>query len=325
MKLIIGSQIWDPMVKAAEIALTLERNGRVVIDLNGEAPVMEDTMLVPLFEYLQSQNLDVGKITVLTGNPLETCDTVDVKFVQESFYEFKMFQRYHESVPTHKNIKYHFGNFISRTTMPRLVIASHLYTNYKDKTFQTFHYDHSHEYHKSHVELDQLLNEYGANSVEFDEAVNLLKAAPILQTTAKSYPILHVEKSTMIEPCNWYPDLFVDVICETWPNESGFYVTEKFWRAVATKTPFIIYGPRYVLSNLKKMGFRTFNRYWNEGFQEDFPRDRIDGIKQALKQIGENSIADLMEIYCDMQPILNHNYEIFMNFTHDDLQKLKSQ
>jgi len=325
MKLIINDRIWDPMVKAAEIALTLERYGSVTIDLHGEAPAIEDTMLVELFNYLKSQNLDLSKITVLTGNPLETYNSVLVKFVPTSLYEFKLLQRYYKDIPTHKNIKYHFGNFVSRTTMPRLVIASHLYTNYRDKTFQTFHYNYDNEYHKTHVELDKLLNEYGPNSVEFDEAIALLKASPLLQTSVESYPILHYTKAIMTEPCQWYPNFFVDVICETWPNESGFYVTEKFWRAVATKTPFIMYGPRYVLTNLKKLGFKTFDNYWNEGYQEDFSRDRINIIKQSLQQLNNEPVEQLVNMYNDMQLILDHNYELFMNFTHDDLKKLGPQ
>jgi hypothetical protein len=186
---------------------------------------------------------------------------------------------------------------------------------------QTFHYDHNNDYHKTHLELDLLVNEYGANSQEFDEAVILLKSSPLLKTQVKSYPILHTAERTMIEPCQWYPDFFVDVICETWPN-NGFYITEKFWRAVATKTPFIIYGPRYILNNLKKIGFKTFEEFWDEGYHEDHPRDRIKGIKQVLKTISDLPRDEIVWMYRNMNHIIEHNYEIFMNFTHNDLQRL---
>lgn len=318
----INDRIWHPMVKAAEIALALERHGSVTVDLQGEAPVIQDTMLTELFAYLESQQLDISKINVLTGNPLETYNKTGVTFESKSFYEFELFQKYHKNVPTYKNIKYHFGNFVSRTTMPRLTIASHLYSNYKHQTLQTFHYDHSSEYHKTHIELDKLLNEYGPNSVEFNEAVNLLKATPIIQAPVSSYPIIHRTETVMTEISQWYPKFFVDVICETWPTEDGFYVTEKFWRAVATKTPFVIYGSRYVLTNLKKLGFKTFSNYWDEGYQEDFSKDRINLIKQVLKQIANIPSDELTTIYHDMKSILDHNYEIFMNFTHDELKKL---
>lgn len=324
MKLIInGEQVWHPMIKAAEIALTLQRTGKVIIDLHGEAPSLEETPIIELFDYLKSQGLDITKIQVLTGNPLETYSEVSVKFVPTSFYEFPLFQKYKDSIPTHKNIKYHFGNFVSRTTMPRLILASHLYTKYKDKTFQTFHYRYKNDYHKTHLELDKLVNEYGPLSPEFDEAVTLLKSSPLLKEEIMSYPILHTNRPTIVNPCQWYPDFFLDVICETWPNHNGFYITEKFWRAVATKTPFVIYGPRHVLTNLKKIGFKTFHDFWDEGYQEDYSVDKIAEIKGILKKLSAEPLDEIAWMYRNMQPILDHNYEVFMNFTFNDLEKIK--
>jgi hypothetical protein len=323
MKLIVnGEQVWHPMIKAAEIALTLQRSGSVVIDLDGEAPSLAETPIHELFKYLQTQGLDISKIHVLTGNPLETYSDVPITFVPESFYEFQIFQKNCGQIPTHKNIKYHFGNFISRTTMPRLILASHLYCNYKDKTFQTFHYQHNSDYHKTHLELDKLVHEFGPCSAEFDEAVLLLKSAPLLKENIGSYPILHVLPETVISPCQWYPNFFLDVICETWTNDTGFYVTEKFWRSVATKTPFIMYGPRDVLTNLKKLGFKTFDGFWDEGYQEDYLFDKLAGIKSVLKEISSKPLDKIVEMHRQMQPILNHNYEVFMNFTHEDLKKI---
>lgn len=324
MKLIIsGDQVWHPMTKAAEIALTLQRDGKVVIDLHGEAPMLQETPLIELFDYLKSQGLDISQIEVLTGNPLETYNNVAVTFVPTSFYEFPWFQRCKDKIPTHKNIKYYFGNFISRTTMPRLILASHLYANYKDKTFQTFHYRSHDDYHKTHLELDKLVNTYGPLSPEFDEAIILLKSAPLLKEEIVSYPILHIDQTTIINPCQWYPDFFLDVICETWPDQNGFYVTEKFWRAVATKTPFVIYGPQDVLTNLKKLGFKTFHDFWDEGYQEDYAVDKIIGIKNILKKLSAEPIDEILWMYRNMQPILDHNYQVLMNFTHKELEKIK--
>jgi len=132
MYLIINNDIvWDPLIKGAEIALEIERNGCVVIDLDGESPAIESTMLPEFFDYLESQDIDLKNITVLTGNPIEEYNKVNVVHVPESFYEIALFQEHLDKIPYNKDIKYHFGNFVSRTATPRLIIASHLYTNYK--------------------------------------------------------------------------------------------------------------------------------------------------------------------------------------------------
>lgn len=326
MKLIVnGSRVWDPLIKGAEIALALRNDGKVLIDLNGESPSLDHTALPEYFSYLESQGLDTANITVLTGNPLESYRHATIQHNSDAFYEIKIFQDNASSIPTHKNIKYHFGNFVSRTTLPRLVLSSHLYTNYREKTFQTFHYDHSNDYHKTHLEMDALIHQYGPNSVEFNEAVCLLKASPLLQETVKSYPILHISDQlpNIMNPCQWYPDIFVDVICETWYQGQIFYITEKFWRAVSTKTPFIIHGAQNILTNLKKLGFKTFDEFWDEGYQEDPSFYNITGIKQVLQNIASQPLDEIRWMYKNMQEIVDHNYQVFMNISRHDIIKVR--
>lgn len=324
MILIINDEtVWDPLVKAAEVLFELQTNGHAIIDLHGESPSLDQTPLPAFFDYLETQGVDLRKITVLTGNPCEQYDRVCVKHDPSCFYEIPLFQQNLHRIPTTKDIKYHFGNFVSRTTMPRLVIASHLYSNYQNKTFQTFHYDHTSSYHKTHLELDRLLHEYGANSAEFNEACTLLKAAPLLKEEIESYPIIHIKENLkhLINPCQWYQNIFVDVICETWYHGTNFYITEKFWRAVTTKTPFIIHGAQNILANLRNMGFKTFSDYWDEGYQEDPAFYNIKEIKKVLAHLSTKSVAELSEMHKSMQDILDHNYNVFQELKNTDIER----
>ena len=320
-----GERVWEPMIKAAEIALALKDDRPVCVDLNGESPSIDNTPLPQFFRYLESNNIDISKITVLTGNPLEQYQGVKIEHDELAFYEIRMFQNHLDQIPTHKNIQYHFGNLISKTSLPRLVIASHLFANYKEKTLQTFHYNHVSDYHKTHLDFDNFLHHYGPNSREFDEAILLLKSSPILREPMKTYPILQVndEIENVLVPCRWYPEIFVDVICETWYQGTNFYITEKFWRAVATKTPFIIQGPQNVLSNLKKLGFRTFDKFWDEGYQEDYSFYNIYEIKKVIKTISELSLEQINQMYHDMKDILDHNYEILQDISCHDIKNVR--
>jgi hypothetical protein len=316
-------RIWDPLIKAAEIIYEIKNTGQAVIDLHGESPALDETSLPVFFDYLESQGVDLACITVITGNPCETYSKVRVIHEPKSFYEIPLFQSNTHRIPTTKDIKYYFGNFVSRTTMPRLVLASHLYSNYRDKTFQTFHYAHDSHYHKTHLELDKLVHQYGANSAEFDEACILLKSAPLLKEEIESYPIIHVKENLkqLINPCQWYQNIFVDIICETWYQGTNFYITEKFWRAVATKTPFIIHGAQHIITNLHKLGFKTFHEFWDEGYQEDPSYYNIIGIKDTIKHIANQPPEEIHWMYYNMQEILDHNYEVFMNIKQEDIER----
>lgn len=327
MQLIIDNyNVWDPMRKAAEIALELERNGSVTIDLNGESPDITETIIPEFFEFLSSMGLDISKIKLITGNPLECYSSTDVSVNYNAFYEIELFQNNIEQIPTNKNIKYHFGNFVSKTNLPRLVIASHLYNRYPDKTAQTFHYTSGSHYHKNYAMLDRLMNEYGANSDEFDEACTLLKNSPITRDQVE-YPILVIEDKldNLLIPCKWYSEIFVDVICETWYTGNSFYITEKFWRSVVTKTPFIIQGSQNILTNLKKLGFKTFDEYWDEGYQEDPSYYNLIEIKKVLEFISKKSISELNDMYNDMQDILEHNRQLFLSISTKDIRKVSDE
>ena len=311
------------MRKAAEIALELERNGSVIIDLYGEAPDIAQTGLPDFFDSLSAMGLDISKIKVITGNPIESYSKVDVHVDYSAFYEIQLFQNHIEKISTTKNIKYHFGNFVSKVNLPRLILASHLYNNYSEKTSQTFHYTHNSHYHKNYAMLDKVLNEYGINSLEFQEACVLLKHGPLLKD-AVEYPILILEEriENLLTPCKWYKEIFVDVICETWYTGNSFYVTEKFWRSVVTKTPFIIQGSQNIITNLKKLGFKTFDKYWDEGYQEDPSYYNLTEIKKVLEFISKKSINDLNDMYNDMQDILEHNRLLFLSMSESDIRKV---
>lgn len=326
MKLIINdNRVWNSMIKGAEMALALRDTGSVLVNLNGESPALDQTELPALFDFLKSQNLDVSNITVSTGNPLEAYCGINVVHDSGAFYEIDLFQKNLHLIPTGKKIKYHFGNFISRTTLPRLVIAGHLYANYREKTLQTFHYDHASDYHKTHLGMDMLIHEYGPNSPEFNEAVILLRDSPLLKEAVDTYPILHTVNTlhNLINPCQWYKEIFVDVICETWYQGQNFYITEKFWRAVATKTPFIIQGAQHILTNLKKLGFETFEDYWDEGYQEDPAFHNISEIKKILNALSELPLSELEQKYLSMKELLDHNYRVFTKISRNDIIKVR--
>lgn len=314
-------RVWNPMSTAANICMALNQYQYVDLFFDNEAPDIQGTELVDFFNTLKQHGVDLDRITVITGNLRESYSQVTVTKDATAMFELGEFQRVSDQLPKHKQIKYHFGMLVGRCTMPRLVLASHLYSNYKDQTFQTFHWQANHDYYRTHFELEPLIHEYGINSQEFTEAVALLQASPLIKQPVKQYPILHPEN--LHSACAWYPDFFVDVVCETWYTGDTFFLTEKFWRAVATRTPFIIHGPQWILQRLRQLGFQTFDRWWDEGYSEDPVHHNIVEIKRVLKFLSQHSLSELNQMYNQMMPVLDHNYQVFRTLRYQDFEKLK--
>jgi len=316
----IDGKIWNPGPVAIDIVSALQKHGKVVIDLLLEAPDISCTELPFIIDAILAKGYNSQQIEIHTGNVVESYTNAHIVHRPDWMFELEDIKRIADKLPKQKQIQKHFGCLIGRSNTIRLIAAGHLYTHYKDKTFLTYHYTPKSDYHRAHIGIQDIMYYFGTDSPEFREAMTLLTDCPVLQQTVDSYPILQPEN---LAACAWYPKFFVDVVCETFCQGNVFFVTEKFWRAVATKTPFIVHGPQFLLQRLRQLGFKTFNRWWDEGYNQDPYLYSYQEINKVLQYLSKHSISDLEQIYQDMQPTLEHNYQCMMNLNYQDLLSVK--
>jgi hypothetical protein len=79
------------------------------------------------------------------------------------------------------------------------------------------------------------------------------------------------------------------------------------------KKPFIVMGPKCFLTHLRQMGFRTFYEYWDENYDGYEPVQKYKMILKLLDDLSKKPIFELEQMYRDMQPILDHNYNLLIN------------
>jgi hypothetical protein len=265
--------------------------------------------------------VDYEQIEIHTGNVLENYNRFKVINHAEWMYELNNFKKQAVSLNKNKKITKHFGCLIGRSNINRLIMASHLWGNHSDKTLMTYHFTPGHDFHREHLGLEDIIYYFGVNSTEFEHAVNFLKQGPIIRDTVVSYPIAN--QNAIDQVCNWYQDFFVDIVCETFSNGQVFFLTEKFWRSVATKTPFIVQGSQHTLYRLRQLGFKTFNQWWDEGYDEDPYLYSLSEIKKVIDNLARLPVTDLDLMYNDMQDVLDHNYNVMINLTYKDLANVK--
>ena len=105
---------------------------------------------------------------------------------------------------------------------------------------------------------------------------------------------------------------FVYVVTETCYWERKCHLTEKIFKPIVSKMPFILVGCAYNLEYLKSYGFKTFDKWWNEDY--DFitdPIERMTAIGKLLKSICSRSEEELEHMLIEMLPVLEHNYKLF--------------
>jgi hypothetical protein len=103
---------------------------------------------------------------------------------------------------------------------------------------------------------------------------------------------------------------FVNVITETlWNTESVFF-TEKTYKPIYMCQPFILFGNPHSLKKLKDYGFKTFDRWWDESYDNEIDLDiRLEKITKVLEEIASWDFDKCQQIGIQMEEILIHNFK----------------
>lgn len=121
-----------------------------------------------------------------------------------------------------------------------------------------------------------------------------------------------------------FDECFVCVINETRFAQPTGNFSEKVLHAINYSKPFILVAPPFTLEYIKKLGFKTFDRYWDESYDNIKNHSkRMLAIFNLIDYINSKSIKELNEIYTDMQEIIVHNHKMLQklplnNETIDD-------
>jgi hypothetical protein len=92
------------------------------------------------------------------------------------------------------------------------------------------------------------------------------------------------------------------------------YITEKTFKPILMKRPFVLLASVGSLAKLREMGFRTFNNYWNEDYDQDAdPNIRLHKVLAIVKEICKLSVAELQEMCYSMSDVLEYNFDHYVN------------
>jgi hypothetical protein len=289
-----------------------------------------------LDELCEKYVFDKSKITIKTGNLIESHEHYQIDKQPEYWYEIPEIHewRRNNSVDTGISPSMHFGCFVSRTTWPRLWISTYLDKKFANKTLQTYHYDRHQENFNGngYVGLDDLFRfkcdiipdcaEFlmtCPRTIDLDYLKTQNNEKSIFQHVNSYYPI---QVPANLNLLNYYHKIFVDIVNETNVFGTTFFVTEKLWRCMLARRPFIVLGPSNYLYNLRKLGFLTFGQWWNEDYDGQIAQTRISWLIKVIDQIADWDIKQCQEVLRNMSSVLEHNYQTFINLDHNKLRQV---
>lgn len=112
-----------------------------------------------------------------------------------------------------------------------------------------------------------------------------------------------------------YINSFVDIINETRFAQPTSNFSEKVFQAIQYQKPFIVVGPPKTLEYIRSLGFKTFNDFWDESYDDELDHgERLAKIFDLLEITVNSSVDELRELYDRMRPILVHNLNRYKEF-----------
>jgi hypothetical protein len=142
-----------------------------------------------------------------------------------------------------------------------------------------------------------------------DKILSWIKGIPyteIIQIDTQMYQKYHYP----YELQSYFESAPIHISLETEPNNSSF-ITEKTYRAIFYKKPFIMISQFNALKVLKAEGYRTFSPYIDESYDDiiDY-NERLLAIIKEIDRLNKLSLSELEKIEEQCKEIIEHNHKI---------------
>lgn len=113
---------------------------------------------------------------------------------------------------------------------------------------------------------------------------------------------------------NHYSSTFLSIVSETEVGDNTVYLSEKTFKPIVALHPFISISSKDTLKYIKNLGYKTFDKWWDETYDEasNFI-ERIDKIILIIKKLSKKSKSELEKMKLEMFDVLLHNRNTYIN------------
>lgn len=130
--------------------------------------------------------------------------------------------------------------------------------------------------------------------------------------------VLYNTPNEIFDPSFYVRRIHHKVTLDTWfsiisearfeDEEGTIFLSEKIFKPIACHHPFVVLGNKNSLSELKKMGYMTFENFIDESYDNDSNLKRMESLIKSIN--GVKKIENKLSWFADMEKVLKHNYEV---------------
>jgi hypothetical protein len=310
-----------------DVVLTLIRHkkGHFLLTSKHESFV-EDEDFETIHRYFSYHNIPLNKIIYITNcfnarqkyeeyclrtnqKPMIKCEYLNLYLLDQSeLAKRRTFSSYRPSLSEKQKV---FLNLNRRVKSHRILFLLYsMRKNFLEKThmsFSTLHTTRESWIRDSHSLSNQF--NLGFSVKELSKIYNQL---PFVLDTDNfdRFPV----EDEVFDTVNWYNQTYISVVSETNFDNNIVHMTEKTIKPILFKQPFIVIGPANTLASLKQMGFQTFDKFWDESYDEtEDSFERFSKIINTCTEISTWSEKKLQKFFRRSAEITEANFKIMQN------------
>ncbi len=176
------------------------------------------------------------------------------------------------------------------------------------------------QHHTVHAEIkNQRIGGSDGNPIRLYDCLELDIPEDVAQRFAERCPLEIDGEKDINKMCEdygytqpYYRQTLVSLITETNFNTDECTLTEKSFKPMYNKHPFIIVGVAGSLQGLRDLGFKTFGNFWSEEYDMiEEPSKRFIAIEKILQEIASWTPDQILDFKRRAKPIIEHNYNMF--------------
>lgn len=244
-----------------------------------------------------------NKITIETNNWSEQHHEYNV--IKAMFhYELSLF--YQENKVVSYNGNKYYGLFIGRADYSRIrTMVLHKRLNGKIPSLSSF--NHNFITDSANEDIYRTL----VNTDTTDSEIKKLKQYSDIGNTIKP-PIIFPDSFYGDHWENVYKEIAIELVCETTLHPNSFHMTEKTFRPIYYRRPFILIGADGIIKKMQGLGFKTFDELI---MCHQLPVTTPDDAFRTLQMIYlKFTGAELLDKLRDQ---IEHNYSLLLNISNN--------
>ena len=138
----------------------------------------------------------------------------------------------------------------------------------------------------------------------------------------------HSNAQQIVDDIKYFNDSYFSLVTETnyfknYGQLDGHFLTEKTFKAISGKHPFILVGRPGLVESLRTLGYKTFSPYINESY--DWIEDdemRLEAIINEVERLCNFTDSQWLDFQTNVQSIVEHNFNLIANTSRNNPAKL---